>query len=312
MITTAKAPRTSRQRPPHAERRGVRRRRGGRPALLLLAPAFAVIGVLVLYPLVASVWDSLHNDNVLLPSHAFTGGRNYSLAMHDPAFLQAGENTLGYLLIVTLGALLAGLGIAFWLHNVTRFRAVALTLIVLPWAVPGIVTGALWSFIFNPVNGLLNELLQWAGVISHPEIWLEGRLSGIFFISLSLIWQITPVAAVIFLAGIESIPIELYEEAAVEGASRVAVLRRITLPLLRPSLAIGLLQASVLAIGIFDQVVVLAGYSPGSISMVMQVYLYAFRDLNFGLGMAASMIVTLGTLLISLVYIKGVYREVSY
>ena len=201
---------------------------------------------------------------------------------------------------------------AFWLHNVTRFRGAALTVIVLPWAVPGIVTGALWSFIFNPVNGLLNEVLRWAGVISHPEIWLEGRVSGIFFISLSLIWQITPIAAVIFLAGLESIPPEMYEEAAVEGASRFAIFRLITLPLLRPSLAIGLLQASVLAIGVFDQVVVLAGYAPGSISMVMQVYLYAFRDLNFGLGMAASMIVTLGTLLVSLVYIKGVYREVSY
>jgi multiple sugar transport system permease protein len=268
--------------------------------------------VLVLYPLVASLWDSLHSDNLMLPSRAFTGLRNYSLVWHDPAFLQAGENTLGYLAIVTIGALLAGLGVAFWLHSLTRFRAAALTVVVLPWAVPGIVTGALWSFIFNPVDGLLNEVLVWAHVISHPQIWLEGRVAGIFFISLSVIWQITPVAAVIFLAGIESIPTELYEEAAVEGASRLEILRRVTLPLLRPSLAIGLLQASVLAIGVFDQVVVLAGYAPGSISVVMQVYLYAFRDLNFGIGIAASMIVTLGTLLVSLVYIKGIYREVSY
>jgi ABC-type sugar transport system permease subunit len=292
----------------------LRRHRGRRqgPALLLLAPAFAVIGVLVLYPLGVSLWDSLHADNALLPSRAFTGGRNYSTVLHDPSFIQAGVNTLGYLVIVTLGAMLAGLGIAFWLHSVARLRAVALTVIVLPWAVPGIVTGALWSFILSPSGGLLNGILQGLHLISHPEIWLEGRIWGIFFISLSLIWQITPICAVIFLAGLESIPTELYEEAAVEGAGSGAVLRRITLPLLRPSLAIGLLQASVLAIGIFDQVVVLAGYSPGSISVVMQLYLYAFRDLNFGLGMAASMIVTAGTLLVSLIYIKGVYREVNY
>lgn len=288
------------------------RRRRGRAPLLLLLPAFAVIGVLVLYPLGVSLWDSLHEDNALVFTHQFVGGRNYSVVLRDPAFLQAGLNTLGYLVVVTAGALLAGLGMAFWLHNVARFRAVALAIIVLPWAVPGIVTGALWSFIFNPVNGLLNGVLQGLGVINHPHIWLEGRLTGIFFISLTLIWQITPICAVIFLAGLESIPGELYEEASVEGAGAFATLRLVTLPLLRPSLAIGLLQASVLAIGIFDQIVVLAGYAPGSISVVMQLYLYAFRDFNFGVGMAASVIVTLGTLLVSLVYIKGVYREVRY
>lgn len=266
----------------------------------------------MLYPLVMSVWDSLHNDNVLLASRSFSGLRNYSNAVHDPAFGTAARNTVGYLVIVTLGALLGGLAIAFWLHGLRRLRAVALALIVLPWAVPGIVTGTLWSFIFNPVNGLLNGVLQGLHLTSHPQVWLEGRLAGIFFISVALIWQITPICAVIFLAGLESIPTDLYEEAAVEGAGRLDILRRVTLPLLRPSLAIGLLQASVLAIGIFDQVVVLAGYAPNSISVVMQVYLYAFRDLNFGLGMAASMLVTLGTLLVSLIYIKGVYREVSY
>jgi multiple sugar transport system permease protein len=286
------------------------RRRG--TLVLLLAPAFLIIGVLVLYPLGVSLWNSVHEDNALVFTHQFTGGRNYTLVLHDPAFLQAAMNTLGYLVVVTLGALVLGLGMAFFLHNVARFRAVALAIIVLPWAVPGIVTGALWSFIFNPVNGLLNGVLQWLGVINSPHIWLEGRLTGIFFISLTLIWQITPICAVIFLAGLESIPRELYEEASVEGASAFDTLRLITLPLLRPSLAIGLLQASVLAIGIFDQIVVLAGYAPGSISVVMQLYLYAFRDFNFGLGMAASMIVTAGTLLVSLVYIKGVYREVSY
>jgi ABC-type sugar transport system permease subunit len=280
--------------------------------VLLLVPAFAVIGVLVLYPLGVSLWDSLHQDNALVFNHQFRGLHNYSVVWHDPAFLQAGLNTLGYLVVVTVGALLLGLGMAFWLHNVARFRAVALAVIVLPWAVPGIVTGALWSFIFNPVNGLLNGVLQGMGIINQPHIWLAGRLTGIFFISLTLIWQITPICAVIFLAGLESIPGELYEEAAVEGASAVDRLRLVTLPLLRPSLAIGLLQASVLAIGIFDQIVVLAGYAPGSISVVMQLYLYAFRDFNFGVGMAASMIVTLGTLLVSLIYIKGVYREVRY
>jgi multiple sugar transport system permease protein len=281
-------------------------------AYLLIGPAAAVIGLLVFYPLALSVWDSLHVDNLLLPDHHFVGARNYTDVLTDPAFVQAAKNTVGYFALVTVGSVLVGSGMAFFLRGVTHLRAAMLVVIVLPWAIPGTVTGALWALVFNPQTGLLDGLLVGLHLRSEPVLWMGGTTSAIVAISLTLIWQVAPITAIILFAGLESIPTTLYEAAAVDGAKGSHVFFGITLPLLRPALAIALLQASVAGIGAFDQIVVLNGYSPNTVSVVMQVYLYAFRDFNFGLGIAASMVVTVTALVVSVVYLKGLYREVAY
>jgi ABC-type sugar transport system permease subunit len=288
------------------------RRRVAKQPYLLVLPALAILAVLVLYPLVVSLWDSVHVDNLEIASHAFTGASNYVHALTDPAFTGASLNTLMYLILATVGSLLGGMVIALWLHSFRRFRALFLTIIVLPWAVPGTVSGVLWSFIFNPTNGLLNAMLTSTHLISHNINWLQSSVSGQIFISASLLWQIVPISSVIFLAGLESIPRPLYEQATVDGASGFAVFGRITLPLLRPAMAIGLLNAGILGISIFDQIYVLSGYAPATISAVVQIYLYAFQGFQFGIAIAASMIVTVGTLLVSIFYLKIVYREVTY
>ena len=281
-------------------------------AYLLVGPATLVIGLLVFYPLALSVWDSLHVDNLLLQDHHFIGARNYKDVLTDPAFVHAAKNTVAYFALVTAGSVLVGASMAVFLRGVTRLRAAWLVVILLPWAIPGTVTGALWSLIFNPQTGLLDGLLVGLHLRSEPVLWMGGTASAIVAISLTLIWQIAPITAVILLAGLESIPTTLYEAAAVDGALSRRVFLRITLPLLRPALAIALLQASVAGIGAFDQIVVLNGYSPNTVSVVMQLYLYAFRDFNFGFGIAASMVVTVSALVVSVVYLKGLYREVAY
>ncbi|MDA8302367.1 MAG: sugar ABC transporter permease [Actinomycetota bacterium] len=281
-------------------------------AYLMLLPAFAVIGGLVFYPLVLSVWDSLHVDNLLVPSHAFTGASNYTGVLTDSSFLHAALNTVWYLALTTVLSLVVGTAMAMFLHNVKHFRAILLAIIVLPWAVPGTVSGDLWSLIFNPQTGLLDGLLVGLHIVSYPILWMGGNISARVAISVTLVWQVAPITAVIVLAGLESIPPTLFEQAAVDGATGHRRFTRITLPLLRPALAIGLLEATVLGIGAFDQIVVLNGYSPGTLSAVEQLYLYAFQDFNFGYGIAASMVVTVATLLVSVFYLKGLYREVSY
>ncbi len=286
-------------------------RNAGR-AYALLLPTLAVIGLLVFYPLALSVWDSLHVDNLLLHDHHFVGLRNYTDVLTDSAFVHTAKNTLAYFVLVTVGSLLIGGGMAVYLHGMKRLRGLALVAILLPWAVPGTVNGALWSLIFNPETGLLNGLLVWMHIVSRPILWMGGTTSAIFAISLTLIWQLAPITAIFLLAGLESIPRTLYEAAAVDGAVGTRVFLRITVPLLRPSLAVALLWASVAGISAFDQIVVLNGYAPNTSSVVMQLYLYAFRDFNFGYGIAASMAVTAAALGVSLVYLKGVYREVAY
>ena len=272
----------------------------------------AIIAALVLYPLLTSLYDSFHIDYLENQSHSFAGAANYIHVFTDPAFHTAALNTLAYLAIATVGGLTIGMVIAVWLHGIGRFRMLFLTIIVLPWAVPGVVSGVLWSFIFNPTNGLLNALLLRMHIINHSVIWLESPTSSIICIGISLLWQIAPITSIIFLAGLESIPAVLYEQASVDGSSGVRTFSSITLPLLRPALAIGLLDAGILGLSIFDQVYVLSGYAPASISAVIQIYLYAFQDFQFGIAIAASLVVTVIGLLLSLFYLKVVYREVAY
>lgn len=301
-----------RARKPRGLKGGAGKALPNKQAYLFLLPAIAIIAVLVLYPLVVSLYDSFHMDYLESPSHAFIGGANYVHVFTDPAFRTASLNTLIYLGIATLGSLLIGMVMAVWLRGLRRSRMLFLTIVVLPWAVPGVVNGVLWSFIFNPTNGLLNAVLLDLHVIHHSVIWLENPTSSLICIGISLLWQIAPICAVIFLAGMEAIPPVLYEQASVDGCSGIRAFSDITLPLLRPALAIGLLDAGVLGLAIFDQVYVLSGYAPASISAVIQIYLYAFQDFQFGIGIAASLVVTVVGLLLSLFYLKVVYREVSY
>jgi ABC-type sugar transport system permease subunit len=282
-------------------------------AHLLLAPCVILIVVLVFYPMGASIYQSVHDDTPLDPANPYVGLRNYRYVADDPDFTQAVKNTGQYLIFATLASLVIGLVMALWLHSLRRARGAALALIVLPWAVPGTVVGVLWSFILNPTEtGLLNAALLRLHLISTPVVWLAHPLAGILLITLTLVWQTVPIAALIMFAALESIPVQLGESARVDGAARLAEFRHITLPLLRPALAISLLSAGVSAIGIYDQIYVLAGFSPQTLSVVGKIYTYSFRDFNFGFGIAASVFVTLATVAISLFYLKVVYREVDY
>lgn len=307
------APRTPERRQQRTMRplRHGRWRRAGL-AYGFVAPALVLIGAVILYPLARSVYDSLHVDSLLKSDHSFIGLHNYLRVLQDPAFQRAARNTAEYTLFATVGSLLFGTVIAQWLHSLRRGRALFLVLIILPWAVPGTVAGLLWSLILNPTSGLLNAVLKTMHVIHSPHIWLSGSTTAIAFVSFSLIWQATPITALILLTGIEAVPTELYEAAAVDGAGEIRRFFHVTLPLLRPAIAISLVNVAVIGIGVFDQVYVLTQEAPATISSVIQTYLYAFQDLNFGLGIAASMLISLATLAVSLVYLKGIYREVEY
>lgn len=281
---------------------------------VLVAPAIVTILGLVVYPLLFSVVDSFRVDNLLYPGiHQFIGFRNYRAVLADPAFRQSAVNTLIYFALGSVSVLAGGLVISLWLQQYHGWkRGLLLVTIILPWAVPGVVTGLLWSFIYNPSSGLLDALLRDFHLIQQNIVWFNRTWVSLVLIALALVWQILPLASIVFLAGLESIPHTIYEAAIVDGAHPVTTFFRITLPLLRPSIAIVMVQTAVYGIGIFDQVYVLTGYSPATKSVVIQTYLYAFQNLNFGQGISAALIITMAIAVIGFIYLKGIYREVSY
>jgi ABC-type sugar transport system permease subunit len=289
-------------------------RRTDRLGWLLVAPSALVIVLLVLAPSVQSIVGSFQRYTLDDPSRAFIGVRNYLEVLTDTGFDQALLNTAGYFLVITACAFLFGLVMALWLQSLRGWaRALALTVVILPWAVPGTVSGVLWSFILRPTGaGLLNSVLKSAGLIDSYQTWLNKPIAGIVAIGLTVAWSAVPLGVIVLLAGLEGIPQDIYEQSLVDGATRMKQFFTITLPLLRPAIAVVLLNAAVLAIGLFDQVYVLVGLDPLKVTMTAQIYLYAFRDFNFGLGFAASVAATLVTAAISVVYLRVVYREEEY
>lgn len=308
VLTTVRRP------PPRSFHRSATRRRVDRLGLLLVAPSALFIALLVLYPSIRSVIGSFQRYELTNPDRTFNGVQNYDSVLADTTFQQSLLNTAGYFVVVTVCVLLMGLVMALWLQSLHGVgRAIALTVIILPWSVPGAVAGVLWSFILNPTGtGLLNSVLKSLHLIGSYQAWLNMPVVGIVVIALTVAWSAAPLGVIILLAGLEGIPREIYEQSLVDGANRLKQFTSITLPLLRPAIAIVLLNSAVLSIGLFDQVYVLVGLDPSRITIAGQIYLYAFRDFNFGFGFAASVIATLMTAAVSLVYLKLVYREEEY
>jgi multiple sugar transport system permease protein len=290
-------------------------RRGLQPRFLpylFVAATVVVLAGLSLIPLAYSISGSLHRGSLLSTDHSFIGLQNYISVLTDPAFQTALKNTLAYLVYTDIGVLIVGLPIALWLRGLKRRRrAVMLTIVLIPWAVPGTVNGELWSLIFKPTNGLLNSFLLKLHIIHSNFVWLEGP-KALPLVSLTLIWQTVPIAALIMLAGLEYIPGEIYEQARIDGASNFQTLRRVTLPLLRPAVAISLVVSSISAIGIYDQIYVLTGNAQNTISVVQQTYLYAFKVLDFGYAVSAAMIGTIASVIVSLVILRFIYREIAF
>ncbi len=294
-------------------RRAPRRMRDALLPYVLILPLVVVIAVLALYPTATTFVQSFFNLDPLNPPVRFVGLRNYRAIFADPAVANAWLNTALYAFFGVVMTTLIGLGMALALRRPFRGRGLVLALLILPWALPGVVEGIIWSWIYDPTFGVLNSALRSLHLISQYQLWISGnRVLSIFFIDLVQVWQTAPLAALLILASLQNIPDELHDAASMDGAGRLQELMSITLPLVRPGIAIAVVQALIASLNIFDQVYVLNGNASTGASVVMQTYLTAFQNLNFGQGYALSFLLTLLTIGISVVALRLIYRKVEF
>ena len=275
-------------------------------------PIVAIMGGLVFLPVAATLWDSLYRIEPMRPGTPFVGLANYLTSFGDGAVRQAWANTFAYVAIAVALETLGGLGAALLLNRVKRGRRWLLAALVLPWCLPPVVNALVWLWIYNPSYGLLNGLLQAAGVIAENRVWFNDHATALALVALVHVWRMMPLTAIILLAALQSIPDELYEAATLDGAGPVKAFRLITLPLISGGLAIALCQSTVFAFNLFDEAWILAGSSLDTRTVIVQVYLSAFQNLKFSYGMALSVLAMIASLLVSLVYVLKVYRETRY
>lgn len=257
------------------------------PALLLLVLVFA-------YPIVRAFWLSVFTKNLgtqLQP--VYSGLNNYVRMAGDGRFWESLENTTLFTAVSVLLELVLGMGIALVLNQSFKGRGVVRTIAILPWALPTALIALAWAWIFNDQYGVWNDILQRLRLINTGINWLgEPKLAMMALIAAE-VWKTTPFISILLLAGLQSIPADLYEAYAIDGASPWQSFRRITLPLLMPQILLALLFRTAQAFGVFDLVAVMTGGGPGGTTEMVSLYVYAtvMRYLDFGYG-AALVVVT--------------------
>lgn len=261
----------------------------------LIAPAVAITAALVVYPLVVGLQTSLHAQaSTLTAPSKFVGFSNYSALLNDPGTRSTFVHTLLYVAIALALEISGGLIIAVVLHRAFRGRGIILAILIMPWALPSVVSGVLWQRIFAPDNGLLNSILVNLHLIHSPEVWFANGFA-IPFITLVHVWGVLPLIALILLAGLQSIPEDVYSASAVDGATPLRQFLHITLPLLRPALVVAVIVGLIQAITIFDEIYVLNGTALNTASVLIQVYNIAFVDADFAHGTALAFLVAAAT-----------------
>lgn len=294
-------------------RPGSKKPRGGWFPYLLISPLVLFIGVLSLYPTFLTLTQSFVLVDPLVGARRFVGLTNYSQLFQSPEVMGAWANTGLYVLIGVIVSTILGVLMALALAHSFRGRAVVMAVMILPWALPGVVEGVIWQWIYDPNVGVLNSALLSLHLIHHYHTFVGlNRLLTVFLIEVVEIWQMTPLAAILILASLQTVPAELHDASTVDGASRWRGFFAITLPLIRPGLAIAVAELMIASLNMFAKVYVLNGGASTGMSIMLQTYTITFQNLNFGQGYALSFLVTAVTMVLSLAILKGIYKGVEY
>ena len=290
-----------------------RGRRALTPALLMLTPSLAVLLSISIYPIVRGLWLSFRNTSLIFQTDAFVGLDNYAAMVADPKFWNAWRNTLVFTVSSTALETVLGLLMALILFETFGGRGWVRASMLIPWAIPTVVTSKMFAWMFDGQNGIVNYLLRKVGLISGNINWYGSADHALMTIVIADVWKTTPFMALLLLSGLQTIPSSLGEAARIDGASEYQYFWRIRLSLLAPTLLIAALFRALDAFRIFDLVYVLTGGGPADATEVLSTLTYKtlFSALQFGPGSALSSAIFFTEMLIALCFGMAVTRKIK-
>jgi trehalose/maltose transport system permease protein len=291
---------------PRSRRSGVERGRR-RAAVLFLAPMLLVLLLVAGWPLLRTVYYAFTDATLFdLDYHEVVGLLNFRLLATDPEWWRAVWNTLLFAAVsVTLETVL-GLVIALTLNAKLRARGPLRAAMLIPWAIPTVVSAQMWGWMLHDQYGVINAVLLSLGIISQPWAWVADPSLALWSVVAVDVWKTTPFVALLILAALQLVPGAVYEAARIDGLGPVGMFFRITLPLIRPGLMVAILFRLLDALRVFDLMYVLTGNSPSTASMSVYArqQLVDFQDVGFGSAAAtflvlvvaacAALVITLG------------------
>ena len=281
-----------------------------RLAWILVLPTLLVVVLVAGYPLAqVFYWSFFKADIAFVEPPEFVGLENYAYLFQDPDFRQALWNTLKFTVVSVSLETVLGLAIALIIHSNFRGRGLVRTAILIPWAIPTVVSAKMWQWMLNDVYGVINVLGVKLGLLSQKVAFLarpELLLPSIIAVD---VWKTTPFMALLLLAGLQMIPEELYEAASIDGASRWQQFLSITLPLLTPALVVALIFRTLDALRVFDVVFVMSGVNPATRTLAVynRQTLVDFQDLGYGSAISVAILVIIFAFV--LLYMRTVGKE---
>ena len=285
-------------------------KRDSKQAYIFLLPMLFIMIGLVIYPVIRTFFYSLQEYKLTEPENTkFIGLQNYKNILLSKNFHDSMINTLIVIVIVVvLGFILSTL-VAVILNHKSRMNGFLTAIAIIPWALPPVVNGIIWRFIFYPGYGLINKVLIQLNLIHSPVNWLSKRYETLIIVGIIVAWRVIPFGAIVLMTNMQSIPRELYEAAEVDGSNKLQSFKQITLPLLLPSIAIVLTNLTMNSVNVFDEIISLVGYRNMGQTLLVYNYSETFSFLNFGYGSAITYIIMLISGIYGYFYITNLNKE---
>lgn len=289
--TELRRPRAARRRQPPAPSP----RRPQPAPLLLNLPVVVLLLALVAYPMLSAAWLSLHDVDLatIRGGGPWVGLENYGELVSSGEFWHSFTITMLFVVGSVVLSVAGGLALALAANLDVFGRTVLRSCLVIPWAVPPVINGMMWGWIFNGQVGVFNGVLHGLGIIDQYQTWLGDSTLALAIVTFAQSWNMMSLTAIFILAALQAIPSDQYEAAEVDGARAWQRFWHLTLPWLKQPLVIIVLLQTVLALRLFDLVYVLTGGGPGDATSVLawSAYQEAFNNLNFGVANAYSYII---------------------
>ena len=302
--------RRARPRPEHGVRITLFRMRREWSAYAFLAPGLIVFSVFTVGALAFAFFLTFHDWNAIQPYKPYVGLDNYKTMLHDKDFARSIMNTLYYTGGSVPLQMLVGLSVALLLNQAIRWRGVFRTLYYLPVVTPLVAASILWKWLYNGDYGLFNFYLLKTHLVDSPMLWLSDRNLAMPAVILMSVWMSTGFSMVVYLAGLQAVPDELYEAAKIDGAGPIARLRFITIPMLRPTTLFLLVMGIIGSFQVFTQIFVMTNGGPveRTTTMVFFIYQAAFKFYDFGYASTLAFGLFLLLFVVTLVQLR-LYRK---
>ncbi len=283
-------------------------------AYAILSPAALIVFGVVLIPLGATLLYSLQNiDLTALSSGGFVGLKNYTELLASPEFWESFGRTVYFAGVSIALELFLGMMIALLLNDGIRGQGFLRAIIILPWAIPTIVNGSMWKWIYHSQYGVLNALLTQTHLIEGYRSWLNTPDLAMNMVILADVWKMTPLVTIFFLASLQMINTAVYEAAVIDGAGRFKRFWYLTLPYLKPTILVLVVIRTMEAFKAFDifYAITRGGPANGTMVLTYDAYLKAFNNLQFSKGATIAYTIAMIVALLVIVYVKTLKTEES-